>query len=224
MGNHVSFKGHSIVSCGILHRELDYLRNTGFLDADKILYTAPGLHANRDELKSQLTRQLENAKKQSENIIVVYGKNCHPDIDKITRGDRISRVEAEDCIDMLTDLEKRKEMSDGKIGSIFWLSPGWLDYTRKNRYVWERIYKDYLGWDNADANVNFGTYRKAIFLDPKPLNVYEEYTPKNILDFSSWTRLAVFRQEITLDRLKGLLSRCILERRNLQKQGTNTGS
>jgi hypothetical protein len=210
MGDRVSFKGYSIVSCGILHRELNYLKNLGFLDADKILYLESGLHANRDKLKSQLTRQLENAKKYSQNIITLYGKNCHPEIDKITQGDRISRVDAEDCIDMLADLEKRKKMSDGKIGSIFWLSPGWLDHTTNNRYVWERIYKDYLGWDDADANVNFGTYQKAIFLDPEPLNVYEEYTPQNILAFSSWTRLAVVRQETSLDRLKDILSKCIL--------------
>jgi hypothetical protein len=213
MENLVSFKGYSVVSCGILHRELNYLENIGFLNADKILYTEPGLHANRDELKSQLTRQLENAKKYSENVIVVYGENCHPDIDKITRGDRISRLEANDCIDMLADLEKRKEMSGGKIGSIFWLSPGWLDYAGENRYVWERIYKDSLGWDDADANVNFGTYRKAIFLDPKPMNVYDEYTPKNILDFSGWTHLTVVRREVTLERLKSLLSKSVLEKK-----------
>jgi len=214
MENHVSFAGYSIVSCGILHRELNYLRNIGFLDADRILYADPGLHANRDELKSQLTRQLENAKNYSENVIVVYGKNCHPDIDKITQGNRISRVEAEDCIDMLAALGKRKEMSGGKIGSVFWLSPGWLDYTSENRYVWERIYKDYLGWNDADANVNFGTYKKAIFLDPKPLNVFDEYSPKRILDFSGWTRLVVIPKELSLDRLKHLLSRCILEKKS----------
>ena len=132
MENHVSFEGYSIVSCGILHRELNYLRNIGFLDADRILYADPGLHANRDELKSQLTRQLENAKNYSENVIVVYGKNCHPDIDKITQGNRISRVEAEDCIDMLAALGKRKEMSGGKIGSVF-LAFTWMAglYQRK---------------------------------------------------------------------------------------------
>jgi hypothetical protein len=213
MENYLSFKGYTVVSCGILHRELNYLENIGFLNADKILYTEPGLHANRDELKSQLTRQLENAKKYSENVIVVYGETCHPDIDKITRGSRISRLEANDCIDMLADLEKRKEMSGGKIGSIFWLSPGWLDYAGKNRYVWERIYKDSLGWDDADANVNFGTYRKAIFLDPKPMNVYDDYTPKNILDFSGWTHLTVVRREVTFERLKNLLSKSVLEKK-----------
>ena len=75
----------------------------------------------------------------------------------------------------------------------------------------ERIYKDSLGWNDADANVNFGTYRKAIFLDPKSLNVYYEYTPKIILDFSGWINLAVVRQEVSLDRLKSLLSGCVLE-------------
>jgi len=201
------------VSCGILHRELNYLRTIGFLNADKILYTEPGLHANPDELKSQLTRQLEKAKRYSRDIIVVYGEKCHPKIDEITEGDRISRVQAEDCIDMLVNIEERKRMSGGKIGSIFWLSPGWLDYVDKDRYVWERIYKDYLKWDDADANMNFGTYSKAIFLDPEPLNAYEEYTPKQILDFSGWTRLMVLRQEISLDRLKNLLANCVPKRK-----------
>jgi hypothetical protein len=211
MSKYVSFQGYSIVSCGILRRELTYLETTGFLDADQIFYTEPGLHANRDELKAQLTRQLGNARTVSQHVIVVFGDNCHPDIDQITRGTHISRVDAEDCIDVLADLENRKVMSGGKTGSMFWLTPGWLDRHSENRYVWERIYKDHLGWDAADANVNFGTYRKAIFLDPQPLNVYDEYTPQNILDFSGWTRLTVVRHEVTLDRLKRLLSLCVQE-------------
>ena len=129
MEKHVSFRDYSIVSCGILYRELNYLRDTGFLNADKTIYTEPGLHANRDELRLQLTRKLEEARNYSRKIIVVYGKDCHPDIDKIIQGDGVSRVEAENCIDMLADLEKRKEISGGKVGNIFWLSPGWLDYT-----------------------------------------------------------------------------------------------
>jgi len=69
------------------------------------------------------------------------------------------------------------------------------------------------GWDDADANVNFGTYRKAIFLDPKPMNVYDEYTPKNILDFSGWTYLTVVRREVTLERLKSLLQKSVLDKK-----------
>jgi hypothetical protein len=115
----LSFKVFTIVSCGILKRELSYLKGIGFLDAHKFLYTELGLHANRDELKSQLTSQLENAKKYSENIIVVYSENCHPKIDNITQGNKISRLEANDCIDILADVKKRKEISGGEFGSVF---------------------------------------------------------------------------------------------------------
>jgi len=65
MKNHTSFKGYTIVSCGTLRKELNYLEDTQFLDADKILFTAPGLHEDQRELKRQLIRQLVNAKKYS---------------------------------------------------------------------------------------------------------------------------------------------------------------
>lgn len=215
MKNSSSFKGYTIISCGVLHREIDHLRDIGFLDADKILYTDPGLHANRKKLKSQLTDQLNNSKRYSKKSIVVYGETCHPEIEKITEGKNISLLETKDCIDMLADRKKRNEMSGGDIGNTFWLSPGWLDYANGKRYVWERIYKDYLGWDDADAHMNFGLYKKAILVEPSVLGLYNEYSPRNILDyqnildFSNWTHLVVYRKETSLDRLKDLLSRCI---------------
>ena len=79
MHNHLSFKGCSIVSCGTLRRELNYLKEFRFLDADKILFTAPGLHEKQMELEKQLIRQLNNAKKYSQKVIVVYGERCYLD-------------------------------------------------------------------------------------------------------------------------------------------------
>ena len=71
MPNEVSFKGWTIVSCGTLRRELNHLRDNGFLDADKILFTTPGLHEHLDELERQLRKQLETAKKYSKKILDV---------------------------------------------------------------------------------------------------------------------------------------------------------
>jgi len=62
MANYTSFKGYAIVSCGTLRRELNYLRDTYFLEADKILFTAPGLHEKQTELEKQLVRQLVKRK------------------------------------------------------------------------------------------------------------------------------------------------------------------
>jgi hypothetical protein len=73
MENRASFQDYTIVACGTLNMELNYLRNSGFLDAREILYTKPGLHEVPRELENQLIKQIGNAKKYSQKIIVVYG-------------------------------------------------------------------------------------------------------------------------------------------------------
>ncbi|MBL7124430.1 MAG: DUF1638 domain-containing protein, partial [Actinobacteria bacterium] len=76
-----SFKNYVIVSCGTLAPELNYLKKSNFLDADKIFYTKPGRHEVPKELESQLIDKINLAKKYSENIIVVYGgKYCYINI------------------------------------------------------------------------------------------------------------------------------------------------
>ncbi len=202
-----SFKDYTIVSCGTLRRELNYLRDTGFLDADKILYTAPGLHERQAELEKQLVRQLSNAKKHSQKIIVVYGKRCYldsanpfRDIDRVIQeqGKGISRIQARSCIDMLTSADEREKISKGK--KIYWLSPGWVEN-------WKQIFKE---WDAAKANETFPQHNKAILLDA--VNFFDDYSqkfPEKILEFSDWMKLEIEPYKISLDRLKNLLLKCI---------------
>lgn len=205
-----NFRGYSIVSCGTLHEELNYLRDSGFLNADRTLYTAPGLHENPRELERQLTRQLSNAKKYSQKIIVVYGSRCYVDtkdpfrsIDRLIaeQGDGMSRVnfrgplKAANCIDMLADAEERGRISQGQ--KIYWLSPGWLKY-------WKQIFKD---WDVGLANETFPQNDKAILLDA--IDFFDEYalsSPEKILEFSDWMKIPIEPHKISLERLKSLLS------------------
>ncbi len=42
MEKRVSFQDYAIVACGTLNMELNHLKDSGFLDARKILYTKPG--------------------------------------------------------------------------------------------------------------------------------------------------------------------------------------
>jgi len=211
MANHISFKGYAIVSCGTLRRELNYLRDTGFLDADKILYTAPGLHEKQTELEEQLVRQLINAKKYSKKIIVVYGERCYldpdnpfRDVDQIIRehGAGISRIQARSCIDMLASAEERKRISGGK--KIYWLTAGWLEH-------WKQIFKE---WDAAKANETFPYHDKAILLDA--VDIFDEYSqssPEEILEFSDWMKLEIEPYKISLDRLKNLLLDSTIEKK-----------
>ena len=205
MGCEASFENHIVISCGTLRPELDHLQEIGFLNARKILYTAPGLHEDYRKLKAQLIDGLEQAVEYSKNIIVVYGGNCYLDLKKappehiddlLNRSEgNISRTKATRCIDMLVDAENRERIARGE--KVYWITPGWLKY-------WKAIF---AGWDDAKANETFPRYDKAIVLDA--LDFYERCSlerPEAILELADWMGIPIEPYTITLDRLMGLLS------------------
>jgi len=208
MGNHLSFQDYAIVACGTLNMELNSLKDSGFLDARKILYTKPGRHEVPRELESQLIRQVGTAKTYSSNIIVVYGgKFCYVNTDDLYRkidtiiqeqiepGVKISRIKATHCVDMLASREEREQISQGR--DVYWLTPGWMKY---RHYV-------YQGWDKGLANENFPKHTGgAIMLDA--VGYYDEIVnsdPEKLLEFSDWMGISVEPYSVTLDRLLGLL-------------------
>jgi len=82
MGNRASFQDYAIVACGTVNLRLNSLRDSGFLNAKKILYTKPGRREVPREPEGQLIRQIGTAKKYASNIIVVYGgKFCYVNAD-----------------------------------------------------------------------------------------------------------------------------------------------
>jgi hypothetical protein len=208
MEKRVSFQDYAIVACGTLNMELKYLRNGGFLDARKILYTKPGRHEVPRELESQLIRQIGTAKKYAPNIIVVYGgKFCYVNADDLYRkidtiiqeqlepGVQISRIKATHCVDMLASKEEREKI--GKDKDIYWLTPGWMEY---RHYV-------YQDWDKGLANENFPKHTGgAIMLDA--IGYYDkvmESEPEKILEFSDWMGIPIEPHRVTLNRLRDLL-------------------
>jgi hypothetical protein len=184
-----TFEGYSIIACGTLRAELDFLNEEGFLNADKVLYTTPGLHEIPRELEVQLKKKIDNAKKYSQKILVVYGEKCYVDIKDPSRsidniiqetGVSAKRIEAKNCIDVLADSGEREKISEGQ--KVYWLSPGWLEY-------WKVVFKN---WDQGKANETFPQYDKAILLDP--LGMFEKYSstsPEKLLEFTDWMRLTI---------------------------------
>jgi len=205
MNSRLSFRDYAIVSCGTLSPEINYLQRNGFLDASKILYTKPGRHEIPRELEEQLVRQIGNARKYAERIIVVYGgKFCYINaddpyrtIDRIIeeQGPGITRIKASHCMDMLAGAEEREKISEGR--DVYWLTPGWLKY---RRYVFQ-------DWDKGLANENFPKHTGgAIMLDG--IGFWDEYElnhPEEILDFSDWMGIPLEPCKISLERFKKLL-------------------
>jgi hypothetical protein len=208
MQNHLSFRDYAIVACGTLNMELNHLKDSGVLDAKKILYTKPGRHEVPRELESQLIRQIKTAKEYTSNIIIVYGgKFCYVNSDDLYRkidtiieeqveaGIKISRIKATHCVDMLASEEERMRISEGR--DIYWLTPGWMKY---RHYV-------YQGWDKGLANENFPKHTGgAIMLDA--VGYYDgiaQNDPEKLLEFSDWMGIPLEPYPVDLDRLLALL-------------------
>ena len=209
MENRLSFRDYAIVACGTLSMELNHLKNSGLLDARKILYTKPGRHEIPRELEAQLIRQIGKAKTYAPNIIVVYGgKFCYVNSDDLYRnidtiiqeqiepGFEISRIKATHCVDMLASGEERAAICQGK--DVYWLTPGWMKY---RHYV-------YQDWDRGLANENFPKHTGgAIMLDA--IGYYDDIAqnnPEELLEFSDWMGIPIEPYNVTLDRLLGLLA------------------
>jgi len=200
-----SFAGWAVVSCGTLRDELTALQDQGFLDADRILFTAPGLHEDPKQLAEQLARQLAKATQAAEKVIVVYGSRCFVDYSDPSRniealireqGHGIRRVDALNCVDMLADAEERRRIADGQ--RVYWLTPGWLKH-------WRYIFRD---WDAGKANETFPQNDRAVLLDG--IGFFERWSgenPEEVLAFSDWMRIAIEPVNVSLERLQELLSR-----------------
>jgi hypothetical protein len=206
-----TFEDRCIISCGMLHPEISYLVDEGFLNPRMVLFTAPGLHAIPKRLEAYLLQRISKARKMcpDHKIIVVYGKKCHVDTDQPLKrvdtilesaGQGITRIYGEYGYDMLAGYEERQRISQGRQDKILWFTPGWLK-------SWKAIYQNYFGWDEADANANFpGFYDKIIVLDS--LGLSEKYMiehAEELLELFDWTGLEVEFHPIRLDRFKGLL-------------------
>lgn len=208
MGKDVSFKDYAIVACGTMIPELNYLKDTGFLDAAKILYTTPGLHQEPLELEKQLVKQVNVAKRYAKKIIIVYGSTyCYINIKNPTRtidtvidelqeeGYFISRTQMHNCIDMVATVEERDAIANGE--KVWFCTPGWLKYHEL----------EFKGWDKATANENFPMHTGGgIMLDGIGFfDKYMEENPEDILEFSDWAGIPLVAQEVSLDRIKSVL-------------------
>ncbi len=198
----------SIVACGTLSLELNYLRKSGFLAGSRIEYTKPGRHEVPRELEQQLVERIGKAKSRSEAVIVVYGgKFCFIDlndpgrtIDRVIeeQGKNIARINATHCVDMLAGSEEREAIRGGE--KVFWLTPGWI------------IHRDYVfqDWDKGKANETFPQHTGgAVLLDS--VGFWEDYSlrrPEKLLDFSDWMGIPIHPQKIDLSRFKRLLIEC----------------
>jgi len=212
----VSFDDWVVVACGTLSPELDYLANTGFLDARGILYTRPGQHDNCEALEQQLAEAIDKARQSADKVIVVYGgrlcyiNRARPErtIDTVLGKlhPHVQRTCGDNCVDLLAGKEQRAEMSPST--EVYWITPGWIEHR-------EYVFGD---WDEGLADAAFPKYDGgAIVLDA--VGYYDrlvEKQPEKLMELSDWMKVSIVPRKVPLSRLKGLLIDCVI--RDLEEQ------
>ena len=205
----ISFSDIAIVSCGTLNLELSHLKKEGFLDAQKIYYTKPGLHQDCHELEKQLIQRIIRAKEKTDKVIVVYGgKFCYVNVDEPTRsmqkiieeqGPGVGRVQATHCMDMIASETEREQIAQELAGGekVWWMTPGWMEYRHQ---VFE-------GWDKGIANENFPKHTGgAIVLDGIGyVDKYMAEKPEEFLEYCDWMGIPIQGYPVPLDHFKSLL-------------------
>ncbi len=205
----ITFSDIAIVACGTMNLELSHLKKEGFLDAQKIYYTKPGLHQNCHELEKQLIERITMAKEKTDKVIVVYGgKFCYVNVEEPTRtmqkiieeqGPGVGRVQATHCMDMIVGETEREQIAQEVAGGekVWWMTPGWMEYRRQ---VFE-------GWDKGIANENFPKHTGgAVVLDGIGyVDKYMAEKPEEFLEYCDWMGIPIQGYPVSLDRFKSLL-------------------
>ncbi len=141
----------SLVGCGILHKEVDYLiQKNGWQIETHWLHSA--LHNYFDQLHKELDTGLKHEEAAGKRTIVFYGA-CHPRMDQLLEKHHTCRTHGQNCIVMLTGYEKF--MEELSLGAYFLLEDWAL--------TWEPMITECFGSNLAVVREIFhGSHKKMI--------------------------------------------------------------
>lgn len=176
--------------CGILRPEMEVL--AGEYDI-RICFVDAALHVDPDKLARSVTEALKDL--GSDDIPVILGTNCHPELEKMAAelGGRVIR--AGNCIEAILGDKMAQLDSEAR---TFYLTGGWLEN-------WRKIFIEGLGWDEIDARQNFGYYERILLLDTGVGSIDEE----KVLEFYDYTCVPVEIIPVDLHHLKKLLEQML---------------
>lgn len=138
------------LACGVLRLELENLLAGGKIDG-RILFLDSMLHMVPETLNSELEIELSKADTNAERIVLVYG-DCSAHMLDLSDKYRCSRVDALNCVQMLTGKIRYRELMRSQ---SFMLLPEWA-------LRWKEIMRTELGLTPEIARLLMGENRTEI--------------------------------------------------------------
>jgi uncharacterized protein DUF1638 len=157
-----------IISCGILRKELDQLREQGHINAP-IHYLNTKLHSSYARLERVLSGTIEyHQSKGNAGIVVIYGDVClgfKGEMETLLKKYGVSKVDGLNCIDCLLGGRGRLLSIDPDHKFLF-LNPAFIDFMdvirERPRQVVRQQFSMLEGIILLDALGDLDTYREDI--------------------------------------------------------------
>lgn len=178
-----------ILACEMIREELEIsIRDLG-LDVTPV-YLEAALHVDLNNLRDTVRDKLDELRASSgEEIKLLYGNMCHPDLCKIC-AERLVGLPSKgiNCIELVIPPELIKKLdSEAK---TFYITSMWLAQ-----------YKNFFGkqgWDQIDVRMNMGYYDRILLLDAG----IREITDEEIIEYFELVQVPIDTYPITLDYFK----------------------
>jgi hypothetical protein len=167
----------TLVACGIFKQELSAVLEPELGGENlQIVWVDAALHCDLDRLAAELNRAFAAAKRTGDDVRLLFGQNCHPDINSLARNCGIRTSPVKNCIDAFLG-EKVKSLEENR---TLIMTPTWIR-------TWPRNAKILSGWNEVDFRMNLGRYARILVIDPGLNSLSDE----EVLDFFDLVQVPV---------------------------------
>lgn len=145
-----------LVACRIYEQELHCVlsHESGGKDI-QVVWVDSGLHCDYNRFEEELGKAFAAAKEMHNDVRMLFGKGCHPEIGSLAGKYGIQTPPANNCIHALLG-EKTKELEEHR---TMIMTPTWVR-------TWPHSVKTFLGWNEVDIRMNLGRYDRILVIDP----------------------------------------------------------
>lgn len=180
-----------LIACKIFADEL--LALGAIPEGTEVIWIEAALHEDYKMLEEQIRAALLGVAKGRDEVHLLFGSGCHPDINKIAAQYDAKASPVANCLEAFCG-ERKKQLEQNR---TMIMTPAWV-----------RAYPDMmkiLGWDEVDLRINLGRFDRILVVDTgvNPLSDEE------IMEFFDLTQVVIEVEKIDLEHFKGVVSQIL---------------
>jgi len=186
-----------LIACSIFKEEIDFLLQKEGEELDiEIVWIDAGLHSDPVFLEKELSSALLKADDLGKNDVrLLFGWGCLPQMDSITAGKGNSMIAAKNCLSAFLGDDKARKLEQN---NSMLMTPSWVR-------IWPANMKKFFGWNEVDFRMNLGRYDRILVLD----SGLHPLTDDEILEFFDLVQVPVEFESLNLDHFHNILSKLL---------------